>query len=122
MMGPTPARLEMTPQQWEATAKALDFIRAAVDRRKAEDRSAETLLYAQFAAGGLALLAGIVAGFLGNTMLTGLLIGGGAVANALLLFPVRELRRKRDLNLVLETIPAFFALGGRSRLRSDGSV
>jgi hypothetical protein len=105
----------MTDQQWESTTKAINFIRAAVDRRKMEDRSAERLMYALFAVGGLSLTAGVVAGFLGNTVLTGLLLGTGAAANALLTFPIRELRRKRDLNLVLETVPALFALGGQSR-------
>jgi hypothetical protein len=88
-----------------------EVIRIAVDRRRAEDRSTQLLFFALFGLGAGSLIAGVVAGFLGNEVLSGLLLGGTAVANGLLFFPVRELRRKRNLSPVLETFPALLALG-----------
>ena len=101
----------MTDTQWEAVVRASEAIRTAVDRRRAEDVTSHVLLVVLFGLGTAALVAGVVAGFLGNQLLTGILIGGAALANALLLLPVRELRRKRNLSLVLETVPALLALG-----------
>lgn len=96
---------------WKAIEQAAQSIRAAVDRRKAEESTSRTLLVVLFGAGLAVLISGIIAGFMGNQVLMSLLIGGGALANSLLFFPIRELRRTRDLNLVLEVFPAMLSLG-----------